>query len=252
VKRIRLLAFVALIASAVAVPGPAGGEIRTPRFKAVAFDFLVLFNPDSVAAEVDAVFPGRSRDLIPLWRTRQFEYTWLRTVSGRYVDFEQVTSDSLLVTARLLGLAPTEAQRQRLVDAYLRLQPWPDAAETLRRLDEAGVRVIALANFSPRMLEANTGRAGFRSRFEALVSTDAARRYKPDPRAYQLGLDRLKLSKQDVLFAAFAGWDAAGARTFGYPTMWVNRTHQPTEELGAHADRSSPDLHGLLEYVLGS
>jgi 2-haloacid dehalogenase len=246
-----VLACAAAIASIAFASTPVGVQRPTPKFKAVAFDFLVLFNPDSVSAEVEAVFPGRSRDLIPIWRTRQFEYTWLRTLSGSYVDFAKVTGDALLVAARSLGLESNGAQRQRLVDAYLNLQPWPDTEETLRQLNEAGVRVIALANFSPKMLEANTQHAGLRPRFEALVSTDDAQRYKPDPRAYQLGLDRLSLSKQDVLFAAFAGWDAAGAKTFGYPTMWVNRMHQPAEELGVEADRSSPDLRGLLEYVLG-
>jgi 2-haloacid dehalogenase len=110
--------------------------------------------------------------------------------------------------------------------------------------------VIALANFSPRMLRANAENARLTGLFDALVSTDANRTYKPDPRAYRLGMQRLKLSKQEILFAAFAGWDAAGAKAYGYPTIWVNRFNQPAEELGIQADHSVSDLSGLLEFAL--
>jgi 2-haloacid dehalogenase len=138
-----------------------------------------------------------------------------------------------------------------LLDAYLHLAPWPDTADALRRLREHGVRVIALANFSPRMLHANVENARLTGLFDGLVSTDANRTYKPDPRAYRLGMERLRLPKQDILFAAFGGWDAAGAKAFGYPTVWVNRSNQPAEELGVRPDHISADLRGLLELVLG-
>ena len=101
------------------------------------------------------------------------------------------------------------------------------------------------------MLRSNAEHAGIAGRFDALVSADAARTYKPDPRAYQLGLDQLQLAKEDVLFAAFGGWDAAGAKAFGYPTYWVNRFSQPLEELGVRPDWTSSNLDGLLELVLG-
>lgn len=226
-------------------------DVTTPRFKAVAFDFLVLFNPDSVIEVADRVAPGRGRQLTTLWRTRQFEYTWLRTITGRYVDFEAITADALVFAADAMDVPLTGADRRRLLDAYLRLAPWPDAADALRRLRSAGVRVIALANFSPAMLEANVRAAGLTGLFDDLVSTDLERTYKPDPAAYQLGIDRLRLRKQDILFVAFGGWDAAGARAFGFPTYWVNRSGQPAEELGVRADRTSGDLAGVLDYVLG-
>jgi len=110
--------------------------------------------------------------------------------------------------------------------------------------------VITIANFTPTMLRANAEHAGLAPLFDALVSTDANHSYKPDPRAYQLGIDRLKLSKCDIVFAAFGGWDAAGAKSFGYPTVWVNRFGQPLEELGVNPDRTVRDLKGLLDFVL--
>ena len=221
-----------------------------PRFKAVAFDYLVLFNPDSIVSDVERIVPGKGGEFTNLWRTRQFEYSWLRSITSRYVDFHAVTEDALVYTARTLQVVLTAEQKQRLLDAYLHLSPWPDAADGLRRLRESGVRVITIANFSPTMLRSNAEHAGMTRLFDALVSTDANHTYKPDPRAYQLGIDRLHVAKHDIVFAAFGGWDAAGAKSFGYPTVWVNRFDQPIEELGVRPDRTVHDLSGLLDFVL--
>jgi 2-haloacid dehalogenase len=247
-----LIALVAVAAASVAgqVPPRAVDAAARPRFKAVAFDYLVLFDANSVVGAAEQAFPGKGRELAQLWRTRQFEYTWLRSITDRYVDFFAVTEDALVYAASAMKLELTTERRQRLLNAYLQLAPWPDTADTLRRLREHDIRVIALANFSPNMLQANAENAGLTGLFNALVSTDTNRTYKPDPRAYQLGMERLHLAKHDILFAAFGGWDAAGAKAFGYPTVWVNRFNQPAEELGIRPDHIFPDLSGLLEFVL--
>jgi 2-haloacid dehalogenase len=229
-----------------------GDGVGAPRFRAVAFDYFVLFNPDSVVPAVERVFPGKGRELTNLWRTRQFEYSWLRSITNRYEDFFAVTEDALVYAANALKLELTADDRRHLLDAFLHLEPWPDTRDALRRLQASGVRVITIANVSPRMLRENAENAGLTPFFDGLVSTDANHSYKPDPRAYQLGIDRLHLAKRDILFAAFGGWDAAGAKSFGYPTIWVNRFDQPAEELGIRPDRVSTDLNGLLEFVLNS
>lgn len=225
-------------------------EAAQQRVEAVAFDYFVLFNPDSVVDEVEQCFPGRGREFTNLWRTRQFEYTWLRSITHRYVDFAAVTEDALVYAAHALDLPVTAEAKRRLLDAYLHLKPWPDTPDALRRLHESGLRIITIANFSPKMLRANADNAGLTASFDDLVSTDANQTYKPDPRAYQLGMSRLHLTKRQIVFAAFGGWDAAGAQSFGYSTIWVNRFHQPVEELGIHPDRTVSDLKGLLDFVL--
>ena len=232
-------------------PVSADGAPRK-RSAAVAFDYFVLFNPDSVVSAVDRVFPGKGRAFTDIWRTRQFEYSWLRSMTGRYVDFSKLTEDALVYTANAMHVELTASQRRQLLDAYLHLTPWPDTADALRRLRESDVRVITIANFSPAMLRANAEHAGLTTLFDALISTDANHTYKPDPRAYQLGVDHLRLAKQDIVFAAFGGWDAAGAKSFGYPTVWVNRFNQPAEELGFRPDRTVTDLKGLLDFVLNA
>ena len=247
-----LIAFIAVAAASVGgqVPTRAVDAAVRPRFKAVAFDYLVLFDANSVVGAAEQAFPGKGRELAQLWRTRQFEYTWLRSITDSYVDFFAVTEDALVYAASAMKLDLTPERKQRLLNAYLHLAPWPDTADALRRLREYDIRVIALANFSPQMLQVNAENAGLTESFDALVSTDTNRTYKPDPRAYRLGMECLHLAKQEILFAAFGGWDAAGAKAFGYPTIWVNRLNQPTEELDFHPDHISRDLRGLLEFVL--
>lgn len=255
-------AFLTVAAAVAACAAIAGATIRsraaspaavaaTPRFAAVAFDYFVLFNPGSVTSAAERMFPGRGQALTDLWRTRQFEYGWLRSLEGRYTDFGKVTEDALAYAASATRIPLADSQRTELLDAYRHLAPWPETIETLARLRAAHVRVIALSNFSPSMLEANARHAGLTGLLEALISTDASRTYKPDPRAYQLGADYLRLDKSQIVFAAFGGWDAAGARSFGYPTVWVNRQGQPVEQLDAPPDRTVRDSSGLVDFVLG-
>ena len=225
-------------------------EGAAPPFKAVAFDYLVLFDPDSVVSQAEELFPGNGRQLTTLWRSRQLEYTWLRSAAHRYLDFSAVTADALTYSANAMNLDLTPDNERRLLDAYLHLTPWPDTVGTLQALKRSGVRVIALSNFSPAMLRANAEHARIADLVDAFVSTDEIRTFKPDPRAYQLGVDRLRLAKSAIVFVASAGWDAAGAKSFGYPTFWVNRANQPTEQLGVAPDATSPGLAGLLEFVL--
>jgi 2-haloacid dehalogenase len=131
------------------------------------------------------------------------------------------------------------------------LKPWPDAAEGLRKLRAAGVRIITISVFSERMLRANVEHAGIADLFDELLSTEVNQTYKPDPRAYALGMERLHLAKDEIAFAAFGAWDAYGAKSFGYPTFWVNRFNVPAEELGLKADATASDFQGLLDFVLG-
>jgi 2-haloacid dehalogenase len=172
--------------------------------------------------------------------------------AGRYVDFSRLTEDALTYAASAMQVEPTAGQKRQLVEAYLQLTPWPDTADALRRLRESNVRVITIANLSPSMLQANADHAGLTTLFDALISTDVNHTYKPDPRAYQLGVDHLRVAKENIVFAAFGGWDAAGAKSFGYPTVWVNRFNQPAEELGFRPDRTVTDLKGLLDFVLNA
>jgi 2-haloacid dehalogenase len=225
----------------------AGGK---PKFKAMAFDAFPVFDPRPVAALAETLFPGKGAELIGVWRTRQFEYTWLRTIAGRYSDFMQVTDDALVFAAKTTKVALAADQRDRLLGAYLELKTWPEVTPALMTLKAAGIRLAFLSNFTPAMLHGCIAASGIAGIFDEVLSTDAAQTYKPDPRAYRLGVDALKLRREDIMFVAFAGWDAAGAKSFGYPTFWVNRLGLPPEELGSMPDGVGADLMDLLAYVV--
>jgi len=217
--------------------------------KAIAFDAFPIFDPRPVYALVDQLFPGHGAQLSDEWRTHQFEYTWLRAAAGRYADFWQVTADALTFAAKKLGLDVSSQQREKLMNAYLDLKAWPDVAAALKSLKESGYRLAFVSNFTPKMLDSCIRSAGLEGMFEHVLSTDQAKTFKPDPRAYQLGVDAMKLKRDEILFVAFAGWDAAGAKMFGYPTFWVNRLRLPPEELGVSADGRGDSLNELVQFL---
>jgi 2-haloacid dehalogenase len=230
---------------------PAHSHAATPRFKAVAFDYFVIFDPNSVVPAVEEVAPGRALEFTKAWRSKQFEYGFIRSITRQYADFFEVTGDALDYTAAAMQVNLDRAARTRLLNAYLTLKPWPDAQPALERLKAAGVRIITIANFSPTMLRANADHAGITAHFDQLLSTARNGTYKPSAEAYVLGMQELGMKKEEIVFAAFGGWDAYGAKSFGYPTYWVNRFHLPPERLGSPPDGTSHDLTGLLQFVLG-
>jgi 2-haloacid dehalogenase len=226
--------------------------VTRPPFRAIAFDAFPIFDPRSVFGLAERLFPGKGAELSNAWRTRQFEYQWLRALAGRYADFWQTTEDALVFAAKLLQLELTPDKRAQLMQAYLGLKAWPDVPSALSALQEAGMRLAFLSNMTTKMLDAGIKNAGLDGVFEHVLSTDQIRAYKPDPRAYQMAIDALKLKREDILFAAFAGWDAAGAKWFGYPTFWVNRLNLPEEELGVAPNAIGRDLTDLVSFVKAS
>ncbi len=243
-------AFVALALS-ILLCFSAHAEPASTRYKAVAFDYFVIFDPNSIVPTVESVFPGKGMDVTKAWRAKQFEYGFLRSITHQHADFFKVTADALDYTLESMKLTATPKQRQQLLNAYLTLKPWPDAVDGLKKLRAHGIKIITIANFSEKMLRANAENAGIEALFDELLSTAANSTYKPDPQAYELGIEHLGLSKNEIVFAAFGGWDAYGAKSFGFPTYWVNRFNLPDEKLGALPNATSSDFQGLLDFVLG-
>lgn len=201
-----------------------------------------------MARAAELAVPGRGRELYLAWKTRQFEYAWLRASAGRYQDFELVTEQSLRFALEELELSLNATAVSRLVAAYSELEPWPDVRQALGAWRAAGLRLAPLSNFSPAMLDRLLNRSGLRKSFELVISTDRARSYKPDPRAYALGPNLLGLPRHEIAFAAFGGWDAAGAKWFGFPTFWVNRLNAAPDHLIA-PDGTGPDFDALSKWL---
>jgi 2-haloacid dehalogenase len=234
---------------AVAQTGLFAGSRATAKTKAVVFDAFPIFDPQSLSALAEELFPGKGSQLSDEWRNRQFEYAWLRVVARHYADFWHVANDSLVFASARLSLDLTRVKREKLMNAYLSLKTWPEVVASLEALKKAGIRLAILSNLTPEMLDSNIKSTGLSGIFEQILSTDRAKTYKPDPQAYQIGIDTLGLSRDEILFVAHAGWDAAGAKMFGYPTFWVNRQKLPVEQLGAVPDGQGESLSDLLKYI---
>jgi 2-haloacid dehalogenase len=227
-----------------AVPGHRRrGAVRCPDrvrdplampIQALVFDaYGTLYDVHSVARATEAAFPGHGDTITQIWRLKQLEYTWLRGLMARYEDFRAVTRDSLAYTLAALGLTADTAVTGRIVEAYHTLDPYPEAAAALEAL--AGYRLAILSNGSPDMLEALVRHSGLARHFEAVISVDAARTYKPDPRAYALVQVRLGLPPEQVLFVSSNGFDVCGAKACGFTVARVARVSEAAlrAELGA-------------------
>ena len=192
-----------------------------------------LFDVHSVI-EAGRAITADPATLSAAWRHKQLEYTWLRALMGAYVDFWEVTEAALRHTLRRLGLTPSAAQVRRLMDAYLSLACFPEVPAALERL--AGRPRAVLSNGSPTMLAAAVASSGLARYLDHVISVDAVRTYKPSPLVYALGPGALGIPAGELLFVSSNGWDAAGAKAFGYQVAWCNRTDAPEEELGVRPD----------------
>ena len=220
-----------------------------PRIKAIAFDGLAVIDMRPVATLAERIFPGHGNELTAAWRTKQFEYTWLRTLGQQYVNFWQVTEQALIFACKSMKLELTKADSDRLMQSHLELKAWPDALTALNGWRSGGLRMAFLSNFTAAMLDQAVKNSGLEGIFEGHLSTDRVRAFKPDPRAYGMATDAFGLHKEEIAFAAFAGWDAVGAKWFGYPTFWVNRAHIALEELGVVPDGAGQDLNDLAAFL---
>lgn len=204
--------------------------------KAWVFDaYGTIFDVHSVVDTAEKLFPGQGKALSREWRTRQLEYSWLRSLMQRHADFEQITRDSLIVTCAAMGLKASDNDVDALVAAYRRLTPYPDAIAALPDL-QARTPLAILSNGAPDMLNAMVCHNRMESWFQAVLSIEEVGVFKPDPRVYQLAVDRLKLPASDIGFVSSNGWDAAGAKAFGFKVCWINRSGAPAERLGAAPD----------------
>lgn len=190
--------------------------------KAVVFDaYGTLFDVQSVADATERAYPGRGEYITQVWRQKQLEYSWLRALMGRYADFWSVTREALAYTLGTLGLEPDEAFLAGMAQAYNRLTPYPDAARCLAEL--APLKRAILSNGAPDMLRALVANAGLADSFDAVISVDAKRVFKPHPDAYALVEEVLGVTPAEVLFVSSNGFDVGGAKAFGFRVARVAR-----------------------------
>jgi len=210
--------------------------------KALVFDaYGTLFDVHSVVRKCDALWPGKGAALSQLWRAKQLEYTWQRSLMRRYAPFSQVTREALGYACEAMALPLDPAKAEALMQEYLRLAAYPDVPTALAQFR---TRTAILSNGSPDMLDPLVQHSGLR--FDAVLSVDPLKVYKPAPEVYQLAVDRLGVAREEIGFVSSNCWDALGAKSFGCRVYWINRTGAPVDALGFQPDRIVGGAHEVL------
>jgi 2-haloacid dehalogenase len=197
-------------------------RVQIVTIKAVVFDaYGTLYDIQSVANVTEQAFPGYGEIITQIWRIKQLEYTWLRSLMRRYEDFSVVTRESLTYTLRCLGLTYDEQMFAGIIDKYLHLDLYPDALASLGAMKDR--KLAILSNGSPEMLNALVKNSGLDRVLDATISIDANKIFKPSPDAYALIESTLQIPPDDVLFISSNPWDACGAKAFGLNVAWIER-----------------------------
>ncbi|MBV8192347.1 MAG: haloacid dehalogenase type II [Alphaproteobacteria bacterium] len=203
-----------------------------------------LFDFGSAVARHRAALGPQADALSALWRDKQIQYTWLRNGMGAYAPFWQVTGEAL-DHCLAVHAVDDAAVRDKLMDAYLALDTFPEVPATLAALRRAGMRCAILSNGNPEMLAPMVASSGIADQFEAVLSVDAAQVFKPDRRVYALVETRCAVKPENVCFLSANCWDAHGAAHFGFATVWINRGGMPDDRVPGKLAAEIRDLSQL-------
>ncbi len=218
--------------------------------RAIAFDaYGTLFDVHSVTSLAEQLFPGRGAELSQLWRQKQLEYSWLRTMSERYAPFREITRDALRFSARRLALAMDEADEERLMKQYASLSAFPENLAALRALRDTGLPLAILTNGDPDMVAISVRSAGMQGLFDYLLSAYEVGCFKTRREVYALAPAAFGCEPAQILFVSSNAWDAIAATWFGFQTFWVNRSGAPLDELGTAPSATGHRLSDVVDHV---
>ncbi len=211
--------------------------------RALVFDaYGTLFDVHSVQARCEDLWPGKGAQLSQLWRAKQLEYTWQRSLMGRYAPFSQVTEEALLFSCEFLGLKIDKKEKLAILNEYRRLALYPDVVPAMAKFTSR--KRAILSNGSLDMLDPLVAQSGLQ--FDAVLSVDELKVYKPVPAVYELAVRTLNTPKEQIAFISSNCWDALGAKSFGFTVYWINRTGAPVDRLGFEPDSIVKSLDEVL------
>jgi 2-haloacid dehalogenase len=211
--------------------------------EAFVFDaYGTLYDVHSVLQRCESFFTGKGGQLTQLWRAKQLEYTWQRSLMKRYAPFSTVTREALAYACETLGLELTAERMEALMGEYNMLALYPDVAATFSRLK--GRKLAILSNGSPDMLEPLVEHSGLK--LDAVLSVDELKIFKPAPEVYQLAVQRLGIPKERIGFVSSNCWDALGAKSYGFTVFWINRLGAAVDRLGFRPDQVMKTLNEIL------
>jgi 2-haloacid dehalogenase len=216
--------------------------------KALAFDaYGTVFDVHSVVELAEKMYPGKGKELSQLWRSKQIEYMFIRTLMGRYIPHNENTEAALMYSMKFLGLEGGEKERKALMEAYEQLSPFADARQTIPQIK--GIKKAILSVGTPSLLTKLVGNAGISSYFDALLSVDEVKVYKPHPRTYQLATDKFNLERNEIGFVTSNYFDVAGAKAFGFQVIWINRNGALPDQMGLFADVELQSISQIPEIL---
>ena len=214
--------------------------------EALVFDaYGTLYDVHSVARRCEGFFPGKGPQLSQLWRAKQLEYTWQRSLMKRYVPFSTVTREALAFACEALSLPLSVVQMEALMGEYLMLDTYPDVKRAFAAFGDR--KKAILSNGSPDMLDPLVQHSGLK--LDAVLSVDQLKIFKPAPEVYELAVEEFRLPRQRIGFVSSNCWDALGAKSFGFRTYWINRSGAPLERLGVAPERIIASLTELREIL---
>lgn len=208
-----------------------------------------LFDVHSAVAALRERMDHNADSLSALWRQKQLEYTWLRTLMQDYADFEVVTADALDYALAIYPQVGADSLRADLLHAYTTLSAYPEVPQTLAALHARGWSLGILSNGTMRWLNAAVDRSQLGEWLSELISVEELGVFKPTPKVYQLGCDRMGVLAHEVCFLSSNAWDVAGAAHFGYRPVWINRARQPAERLSGRAEAVIDTLDKLIDVL---
>ncbi len=221
-------------------------ELNRDNIGACVFDaYGTLFNVHAAAAKLKGELDGKAEQLSQIWRTKQLEYTWLRSLMGNYAPFWQITGEALDYALGVVKIH-NPPLRQKLMDVYMHLDAYPESGEVLGKLKAAGIKTAILSNGSPEMLASAVDNAGLADSLDAVLSVDGLQIFKPHPSVYQLSVGELGVPADKICFMSSNAWDIAGGSHFGYQAVWVNRFGAEPERLPDGPVAVIDALDGLL------
>ena len=223
--------------------------IKLENIKACVFDaYGTLFDVNAAARAEQVVLGDKWEEIANTWRLKQLQYTWLRSLQKRHVDFWQVTGEALDFALASAGMNDP-ALRDRLMNLYLTLSAYPEVKSTLETLKAADIRCAILSNGTPKMLAAAVENAGISALLDGIYSVEDIGIYKPDPSVYQLAVDQLGVRPSEISFQSSNGWDAYSAKAFGFHVLWCNRFDQVDERIPEQPDAQIKTLAELPPIV---
>jgi 2-haloacid dehalogenase len=225
--------------------------MATPTCRLCLFDaYGTLFNLDTVIEQSAAQLGDLASPLLRLWRQKQLEYTWLRTLMRQHAPFDRVTADALDYALRVLGISDP-GLASSLLASFERVAPFPDVSAAVATLDRAGIRNGVLSNGTPAMLASALHASGLESAFRFVLSVETVRCYKPDPRVYAMASSETHINIEEIVFVSSNAWDVSGAASFGLRVVWLNRNAAWPEPLPGTPAAIISSLSEAAEIIAG-